>query len=480
MNRGCERTRQHDNPAKPDSARRPMRRLASACCSVIVVCTFIVPLAGALLASPASAVGCTTPAKGVWSGVWSSALGSGTDFDGTFYGKLTFKASTTPGDYVVAGSMKIAGSAATTGGPVHGTLACNGTFLLGVIEGTVTVNFSGTMAVSGSVASGTYSLSNGADFGSWNGGLLAVSASPLAGGVGTSVTVSTATGSFVRGENVSVTYATRVAATPSVTLCSGTADVNTGAFSCTGTIPTGSTVGPVGKHTITATGASGLIAKTSYTISAGCVPAAKGVWSGIWSVNFGPDAGSIGSFYGNLAFKASTTPGDYVVTGSMKIIGSLATTGGPVHGTLACDGTFLLGVIEGTATVNFSGTMAAGGSVASGTYSLSNSADFGSWNGGLLAVSVSPVAGEAGTAVTVSTTTGSFGRGENVSVTYATRVAATPSVTLCSGTADMNTGAFSCTGVIPTDSPVGPLGKHTITATGASGLTAKTVYTLTW
>jgi hypothetical protein len=235
--------------------------------SLFVVCALVGTSAEVLTASPASAVGCATPAKGEWSGVWTSGRGFGS---GNFFGKLSFKPTTTPGDYTVAGKMTITGSVATGGGSVRGTLACDGSFLFGAViatsAGAVDTNFSGTMSGGGTTASGTYSLAGGEDSGSWVGGLLAVGMSPIAGEAGSSVTVSTTTGMFVLGESVTVSYATRLASPATVTLCSGTADATTGAFSCTGTIPTVST-GPLGMHTITATGTSGLTAKTKYNVT---------------------------------------------------------------------------------------------------------------------------------------------------------------------------------------------------------------------
>jgi hypothetical protein len=84
--------------------------------------------------------------------------------------------------------------------------------------------------------------------------------SPPSGGIGSSVTVSG--GGFTAGENVRVGYETGLARPTKVTLCTAIATA-TGAFSCSGSIPSASKAGAVGLHDVRAYGTTSKIAVTT-------------------------------------------------------------------------------------------------------------------------------------------------------------------------------------------------------------------------
>jgi hypothetical protein len=92
-----------------------------------------------------------------------------------------------------------------------------------------------------------------------------VRVAPTSGPVGTAVT---ATGSwFLPGEAVNVSYKTGLLSPASVLICTATAD-SSGSFTCSGSLPSGSTAGALGAHKIKAKGTSSLYkATTSFTLT---------------------------------------------------------------------------------------------------------------------------------------------------------------------------------------------------------------------
>jgi alpha-tubulin suppressor-like RCC1 family protein len=90
-------------------------------------------------------------------------------------------------------------------------------------------------------------------------------------------------------------------------------------------------------------------------------------------------------------------------------------------------------------------------------------------------VAVTPNAGHAGAPVTVSGSR--FAPSESVKVYWLTKLASPSQILLCTATTT-SAGALSCTATIPTTNQ-GPLGAHTITATGAaSNVAGTTTFTL--
>jgi hypothetical protein len=89
---------------------------------------------------------------------------------------------------------------------------------------------------------------------------------------------------------------------------------------------------------------------------------------------------------------------------------------------------------------------------------------------------ITPLAGPAGTPVTVSS--GGFKSGETVRVTYKTGLTSPAKVRICSGVAS-GTGTVSCSGTVPA-SMAGALGRHLVQAAGStSGRTTSGTFTLT-
>ena len=90
-----------------------------------------------------------------------------------------------------------------------------------------------------------------------------VRVTPTTGTTGAAITVSG--GGFASGEAVKVSYKTGLATPPSVTLCT-TTSTGTGAFSCSASIPSGTSAGATGAHKIVAKGTTSLRkAKVTFT-----------------------------------------------------------------------------------------------------------------------------------------------------------------------------------------------------------------------
>jgi len=248
------------------------RKLGSLVAALVVAASVLIgvvvtPFVGG--AAPAGASGCVVPVKGAWSGFWASSVQSGPGYQGLDFGHLTFPSAGTAGNFKVSGRVTVLGSAVTIGGKVTGAVTC-GSVQFGLVSGPVSVNFSGTINPGGTSGSGTYSEFDGAlsDNGTFNVALVAVSVAPTSGPAGTPVTITSTGGPYKPGEMVTASYATRLSAPKTVTLCSGFADVMNGSFSCSGSIPSAPGAGPLGKHTITVTGGSSKItAKTAFGLT---------------------------------------------------------------------------------------------------------------------------------------------------------------------------------------------------------------------
>jgi hypothetical protein len=252
--------------------RKAVRQAGTALLAVALTCaalTFVLATPVAEGIPSAAAATCVSPVKGEWSGLWSSSIRSGPGYNGLVYGRLTFTPTATAGSFTVGGSVKVLGSAVTIGGRVSGTVTC-GAVQFGLVSGPISVSFTGMINSDGVSGSGTYSEVDGtrSDSGTWSAAIVTISVTPSTGLPGTSVTVASTGGPFEPGETVSVTYATRLVSPKLVTLCTATADFVTGGMSCSGSIPTDATHGPLGKHSITASGTSTRIkAKTTFSLT---------------------------------------------------------------------------------------------------------------------------------------------------------------------------------------------------------------------
>jgi hypothetical protein len=213
-------------------------------------------------------------------------------------------------------------------------------------------------------------------------------------------------------------------------------------------------------------------ATTTPAAAATCIKPKSGTWVGTWATTNYSGPGDAGSFASQLRFK-QTAPGQGTVSGSIVVLGSEITDGGPVTGTVSC-GVVTFGTVNGEIT--FVGPFSSP-TAGSGTFSTPQGI-VGDWASARATphVTVAPPTGSPGSSITV---TGSgFLAGENVAVSYKTNAHSPKTVELCSAVA-AGDGSFNCAGSAPSGTTPDPQGRHRVTATGGtSGLVAKATFTI--
>ena len=290
-------------------------------------------------------------------------------------------------------------------------------------------------------AGGSHTLVSGAPI---------VDAAPSAGPPGTSVTMRGR--GYSPGETVSVAYRTKLASPSELPVCSDVVGSDS-TFSCSGNLAT-SNLGPVGAHLLIASGGtSGFEAVTSFVL----VPP---------PVTVTPNAGPAGTHV--------TITGSHLAPSESVSVVWLTKLASPTTLALCAPTTTVTGTFSCTATIPSTNvgplgahTIRATGAVSKlpGTTTFTRTPK----------LSVTPTSGPKATHVTVSGS--NFASGEKVAVVWLTKLASPSSLALCTATV-ASTGTFSCTATIPSTN-AGPVGVHTIRATGAvSKVPANTTFTL--